>query len=245
MRLRIGHLYPHLMNIYGDRGNVIALKRRCEWRGFDVAVEPIELGDCVDLSAFDILFMGGGQDREQRMVCEDFAGVKGASLMEAVDAETVVLAVCGGYQLMGHSYVDAEGRELPGLGLFDAWTVSGRGRLIGNVVVESLLEDAPDRTLVGFENHGGRTRLGPGCRPLGRVRSGRGNNGEDGTEGAVSGTAYGTYLHGSLLPKNPWFADRLILEAARRHDGGFALDPLDDRAEFDAHAAALRVAHGK
>ncbi len=242
MRIVIGHLYPELMNIYGDRGNVIALVRRCQWRGLDVVVRELRLGEPLDPDECDVLFVGGGQDREQRLVCEDFARVKGESLREAVERGVAVLAICGGYQLMGHFYRDADGTELPGLSIFDAYTVPGKGRLIGNIVVQSALPGREDATLVGFENHGGRTYLGSGCQPLGRVRVGFGNNGEDGTEGAVYRNAFGTYLHGSVLPKNPWLADELVERGVRRREPNFTLEPLDDALEHLAHDAAARRA---
>lgn len=242
MRVTIGHLYPELMNIYGDRGNVIALAKRCEWRGLQVTVKDLCLGQPLEPDECDVLFIGGGQDREQRLVCQDFAQVKGQSLRDAVERGVAVLAICGGYQLMGHFYRDADGTELPGLSIFDAYTIPGKGRLIGNVVVQAALPGHEDKTLVGFENHGGRTHLGAGCRPLGRVRVGHGNNGEDGTEGAVYRNAIGTYLHGSVLPKNPWLADELIVRGVRRREPSFKLSPLDDKLEQVAHAAAVERA---
>jgi hypothetical protein len=239
MILRIAHLYPRLMNIYGDRGNVLCLVRRCRERGIEVQVTELGPGERLDPAAHDLVFIGGAQDREQRRVADDLRDVKGAALREAVEAGAVVLAVCGGYQLFGNYYREASGAELPGLGLFDLWTEHpgpGAPRLIGNVVAEW-----DETTLVGFENHGGRTYLGPGARPLARVRSGFGNNGRDGTEGARYKNAFGTYLHGSLLPKNPRFADHLIALALARASGPVALAPLDDAVEERAHAAALRL----
>jgi lipid II isoglutaminyl synthase (glutamine-hydrolysing) len=242
VRIRIGHLYPELMNIYADRGNIIALTRRAQWRGIECEVAAIELGAPLDPEAHDLLFMGGGQDREQRLVCDDFEHVKGSALKEAAEADVAILAICGGYQLMGRFYRDNDGNELPGVGLFPAYTVPrepGEPRLIGNVVVEAALPGLQGRTLVGFENHGGRTHLEEGCEPLGRVRVGGGNNGRDGTEGAVCRRAVGTYLHGSLLPKNPWLADLLLEWAMQRHEPGAKLVPLDDEIEGSAHRAAV------
>ncbi len=245
-RLRIAHLYPRLMNIYGDRGNIMALTRRARARGMDADVTELGAGDALAAGAFDLIFAGGAQDREQRRVADDLRTVKGDSLREAVEAGVVMLAVCGGYQLFGAHYTDATGAQLPGLGLFDIWTEhpgAGAARLVGNVVAE--LEPGDDGweggTLVGFENHGGRTMLGPGARPLARVRSGHGNNGRDGTEGVRYKNAFGTYLHGSLLPKNPRFADRLIALALARGGDVPDLAPLDDRLEQAAHDAALRL----
>jgi CobQ-like glutamine amidotransferase family enzyme len=260
VRLRIAHLYPRLMNIYGDRGNVLCLVRRCRDRGIDVEVTELGPGDRLDPAAHDLIFIGGAQDREQRRVADDLLQVKGATLREAVEAGVVVLAVCGGYQLFGRFYREASGAELPGLGVFDLHTEHpgpGAPRLIGNVVARlvdhSGLVEGPaaerrpepveggEDTLAGFENHGGRTYLGAGAQPLARVVSGHGNNGGDGTEGARYRNAFGSYLHGSLLPKNPRFADRLIALALSRTNGDVTLAPLDDAVEEAAHAAALRL----
>lgn len=238
MRLRLAHLYPKLMNIYGDRGNIMALRHRCESRGIELAVTELTIGDKFDASAYDMAFMGGAQDVEQRRVAEDFRAVKGPPLREAIDDGFVFLAVCGGYQLSGHYYRGFEGDELPGAGILDLHTVNPgpeAKRFIGNIVVEW-----GGATLVGFENHGGRTYLGSGVQPLGRVVTGDGNNG-DGWEGAVYKNTFGTYMHGSLLPKNPKFADHLLTLALRRGHGELALEPLDDTVENEAHAEALRL----
>jgi hypothetical protein len=241
VQLRIAHLYPRLMNIYGDRGNILCLVRRCRDREIDVVVTEVGLGEPIDPAAYDLIFAGGAQDREQRRVVEDLRSTKGAALREAADAGVVALAVCGAYQLFGRFYRDASGAELEGLGVFDLWTEHpgpSAPRLIGNVVAE--WEGA---TLVGFENHGGRTYLRDGAAPLARVRSGFGNNGQDGTEGARYRNAFGTYLHGSLLPKNPRFADRLIeLALRRRYGDDVQLALIDDRVEDRAHRAALALA---
>jgi hypothetical protein len=238
--LRLAHLYPKLMNIYGDRGNILCLERRCRERGIGFELTELGPGDTFKPEACDLVFIGGAQDREQRRVADDLAQVKGQALREAAAAGVVVLAVCGGYQLLGRFYRTAEGEELPGVGVLPLWTAHpgpGAKRFIGNVVVEWS-----DTTLVGFENHGGRTYLDEGAAPLGRVVSGFGNNGEDGFEGVAAGSCYGTYLHGSLLPKNPRFADHLIETALHRRYRGLALAPLDDRVEEMAHAAAVRLA---
>ncbi len=238
--LRLAHLYPKLMNIYGDRGNILCLERRCRERGIALEVGELDLGDKLKPKEWDMIFIGGAQDREQRRVAADLVSVKGKALREAVEHGVVLLAVCGGYQLMGRFYRSAEGEELPGVGVLDLWTVHpgpGARRFIGNVIVEWQ-----GGTLVGFENHGGRTYLGDGVQSLARVVSGFGNNGEDGNEGAVYRNAYGTYLHGSLLPKNPRFADHLIELALGRRYKGVELAALDDRVEDRAHAEAVRLA---
>jgi len=237
--LRLGHLYPDLMNLYGDRGNVIALERRCRWRGIRLEIVPLGLGDELDPEAFDLLFMGGGQDREQRAIFRDLHKRKGDALREAVRRGVVVLAICGAFQLLGHYYRTHQGDTIPGLGIFDAWTEAGPRRMIGNVVARMAIADL-NFTLVGFENHSGRTYLGPGCRPLARVLAGYGNNGEDGTEGAVYENAVGTYLHGSLLPKNPQLADYLLGKALSRRYPGARLSPLDDRLEQLAHRVMVQ-----
>jgi len=227
--LRLGHLYPRAMTIYGDVGNVCSLRRRAEWRGIEVEVVPIEAGPA-DLEACDLLFMGGGQDRDQSGVFADFAEHKRASLERAVDGGVAVLAVCGGYQLLGHDYVDAEGRVLEGLGLLDLRSRAGDDRWIGNVLVEAEASmGLAEPTLVGFENHGGRTHLGPGLRPLGRVVVGGGNNGEDAGEGVVAGRVVGTYLHGPALARNAALADLLLSWVVG------PLPPVDDH-----EVAALR-----
>ena len=242
MELRFLALYPEQMNIYADRGNILFLQRRCEWRGIDFSQEAAGPGERFDPSAHDLVYLGGGQDRDQRAVAADMVETKRESLASAVDDGAVMLAVCGGYQLLGHSYqLDAE--RLPGLGLADLETVRDPGpRLIGNVAIEADLGDGA-RTIAGFENHGGRTRLGPGATPLGRVIEGFGNNGEDGLEGVRRDNLFGTYLHGPLLPKNAWLADHLIsLALGRRHGEPPELKPLDDTLEHAAERSAREAA---
>jgi CobQ-like glutamine amidotransferase family enzyme len=235
VELRLGHLYPELMNTYGDRGNIIALARRSEWRGIRLHVEPLSLGDTIDPARYDLFFFGGGQDREQALVADDLRATKADALRAAVEDGAIVLAVCGGYQLLGREFRTGDGAGLEGIGVLDAWTIAGSQRFIGNCLVRCDFGDG-DRLLVGFENHSGRTHLGPGCAPLGRVEIGAGNNGEDGTEGAVYRDVYGCYLHGSLLPKNPWFADHLLRRALTRRFGPEApFAALDDRLENQAH----------
>ena len=245
LKLTICHLYPDLMNIYGDRGNVIALSRRAAWAGLDVEVLRVDLGERPDWRTFDILFIGGGQDKQQALVARDLAEVKGPSLRAAVDDGLVVLAICGGYQLLGRYFHTGSGAMLPGVEVFDACTVAGNRRCIGDVIVCSEVGGQP-HTLVGFENHSGRTYLGARTRPLGHVIVGRGNNGEDGSEGAVDRNAFGTYLHGSLLPKNPWLTDLLIRRAVeRRYGPAAALPAVDDAVERQAHEALIARIRGR
>jgi CobQ-like glutamine amidotransferase family enzyme len=229
-----------MMNLYGDRGNVISIKKRCEWRGIPVEVVDVGLGESVRPTGRDLFLFGGGQDREQALLADDLSGSKGADLRAIVEDGGVILGVCGGYQLMGHHYETPEGEKLPGVGIFDLHTEPRKpdeARLIGNVLVDvPAPETADERRIVGFENHGGRTYLGD-TEPLGRVVAGFGNNGRDGTEGARRLNAYGTYLHGSLLPKNPWLTDQLILNALRRTDDSFELEPLEDSVERRAFEA--------
>jgi CobQ-like glutamine amidotransferase family enzyme len=238
-RLRVCALYPDLMNIYADRGNLLLLARRCEWRGIDFTLSPSGLGEALDPEGADLYYIGGGQDRDQKLCAYDMVEVKRDALHAAAARGAVILAVCGGYQLLGRSYqIDAE--TLPGVGLVDLQTVRAEGpRLIGNVAIEVELERGRPRVLAGFENHGGRTMLGPGADPLGRVLSGHGNNGRDGHEGVRDGNVIGTYLHGPLLPKNSWFADWLIAAAMGE---GRPLSQLDDELETAAHAEARRAA---
>ncbi len=241
--LRVAHLYPRLMNIYGDRGNIMCLRHRCETRGIGFELTELGLRDALDPAAYDLIFAGGAQDREQRVVVDDLLATKAGALREAVENDVAVLAVCGAYQLFGKFYREASGAELPGAGIFDLHTEhpgEGARRCIGNIVAE-WAAGAGDDTIVGFENHGGRTHLGAGVRPLARVRSGYGNNGDDRTEGAIYRNAIGTYIHGSLLPKNPALADHVIALALGRRHQAIVLPAIDDRAELRAHAAALRL----
>jgi hypothetical protein len=243
--LRVMWLYPDHMNIYADRGNIAILERRCEWRGIAFELATAGPGDPVDPEAHDLFYIGGGQDRDQALVAQDLVESKRTALAAALDSGASMLAVCGGYQLLGRSY-EVGGESLPGLGLVDLRTVREPGaRLIGNVVIEADLGLGP-RRLAGFENHGGRTYLGPGEQALGRVVSGFGNNGRDGAEGVRRGRLVGTYLHGPLLPKNAWLADVLIGWALARASGAAPdLEPLDDRLEEAAHECAARAALGR
>ena len=236
--LRVCALYPDLMNIYADRGNLLLLERRCRWRGLDFSVTASGLGEPLDPSSADLFYIGGGQDRDQRLCAFDLAEIKRDALHEVAGRGGVILAVCGGYQLLGHSYELGE-ETLPGVGLIDLHTVRADGpRLIGNVAIEVELKPGERQVLAGFENHGGRTHLGPDVAPLGRVLRGHGNNGSDGHEGARVHNVIGTYLHGPLLPKNAWFADWLIRTAL----GLDGLEALDDELEVAAHQDARHAA---
>ena len=237
MKLRVCSLYPELMNIYADRGNMQLLRARCEWRGIGFELSGATLGETIDPDAHDLFYMGGGQDRDQALCAQDMVRTKKNALHAAAERDAVVLAVCGGYQLLGHHY-EMDGEGLPGVGLVDLRTVREPGpRLIGNCAIEADLGGGA-RVIAGFENHGGRTYLAPGERPLGRVLKGHGNNGRDGHEGVRRRNVIGTYLHGPLLPKNAWLADRLIELALDTK-----LDPLpDDTLEAAAHQSARRAA---
>jgi lipid II isoglutaminyl synthase (glutamine-hydrolysing) len=240
--VRVAHLYPAEMSIYADRGNIAVLARRLAWRGMALEVTGVGLGARLDPRAHDLLYLGGGQDRDQAVVAGDLVATKSEAVRAAVADGVAMLCVCGGYQLAGHGYTGTDGARMPGLGLLDLDTVAGPTRLIGDIVIEAEL-DGERRRLVGFENHAGRTRLAPGCTPLGRVVRGHGNNGSDGREGAVAGRVVGTYLHGPLLPKNPWIAD-VVLRWAIEHRTGRTpeLAPLDDALEQSAHRAAVERA---
>lgn len=245
MKINICHLYPDLLDLYGDRGNILALAARCRWRGLEAAVERTSLGDALDFRSMDILFIGGGSDREQGLLVEDLMKRR-EELKAAIADGLVVLAICGGYQLLGEYYQTSNGEKIPGLGILDVWTVAGDKRLIGNVAVElkprnpvnvSVLQTL--QTLVGFENHSGKTYLGKDLLPLGRILAGHGNNGEDGTEGVRWHNIFGTYLHGPLLPKNPHLADLLLELACERRGYFLPLPGLDDQLEILAHRTIL------
>ena len=241
VKFTVGWLYPDLMNIYGDRGNILTLLRRAEWHGFEASVVELGRGAATQMDEVDVFFFGGGQDREQALIYDDLRQFKQASLQQAVANGAQVLAVCGGYQLLGHYYQTGDGERYDGIGLIDVRTEAGKKRFIGDVVVLSAIDGLTPSTLVGFENHSGRTFLGPNAKPLGKVLKGHGNNGSDHQEGCVQGGVIGTYMHGSLLPKNPHLADHLIAGALRRRGGG-ALSHLDDSAELAAHGWILQRA---
>ena len=235
MKIRIGHLYADYLNIYADRGNIAVFAERARARGHELDVRNISMGDDVP-GDIDLFYVGGGQDREQELVAHELAS-KTQPLLEAAHGGAVFLAVCGGYQLLGRSYRDVAGHELPGIGLLPLETVAGDGRMIGDVLLEC---EWAGQTLAGFENHAGRTLLDEGAEPLGRVVSGFGNDGKSGYEGCRSGRVYGTYLHGPLLPRNPWFADRLLSEALAHQIGGEPeeLSALPDELEHLAHGVS-------
>ena len=235
MRITVGHLYPGYLNIYADRGNMAVLSRRAAVRGHELEVRPVGIGDPLDPDAFDVLYVGGGQDREQALVAPDLVG-KAEAIQLAHSSGVALLAVCGGYQLLGRGYRGRDGSFMPGVGLFLHETVAGTTRMIGDVLLECELEPGLTRQLAGFENHAGRTLLDPGEAPLGRVLFGFGNDGESGFEGCRRGRALGTYLHGPLLPRNPWLADWLLAQALAHASGGepLPLEPLPDELEAEA-----------
>jgi CobQ-like glutamine amidotransferase family enzyme len=242
MTVRICHLYPKLLSVAGDRGNLFTLMQRCAWRGIRCSVTEADVGAVPDFTQSDLILLHGGQDREMTVAALDLAA-KAGPLADAIEADAVVLAVCAGYQLLGQHYAPAAGPAIQGLGVLDAVTEGGPTRFIGHVVVECDLSSGGLPQLTGFENHSGRTYLGSGATPLGRVLAGAGNNGEDRTEGARYREVYATYLHGPVLPKNPWLADHLLSRAlAHRYQDFGPLAPLTDHAEARAHAAALRLA---
>jgi hypothetical protein len=245
MRIRVGHLYPDYLNIYADRGNIAVLSARAHARGHELDVRAISMRDAVPPGAIDLFYVGGGQDREQALVADDLAAKK-EPLREAVERGAAFLAVCGGYQLLGRFYRDVRGDELPGIGLLPLVTVAGERRMIGDVLLDCSWAGR-GRTLAGFENHAGRTHLDVGAEPLGRVVAGFGNDGETGDEGCRWRRAYGTYLHGPLLPRNPWFADRLLAEAVAHATGGEPEEwaPLADELEQRAHEVSARRARDR
>ena len=241
-RFTIGWLYADLMNIYGDRGNILTLLKRAEWHGFEPQLPEIQRGPTPNLNDVDVFFFGGGQDREQALIYDDLKTHKQEHLQRAIANGAHILAVCGGYQLLGHYYQTADGERYEGIGLIDVTTQAGKKRFIGDVVVRTTLDSLQPTSLVGFENHSGRTFLGSNAKPLGKVITGHGNNGSDKTEGAVQGNIIGTYLHGSLLPKNPHLADYVISAALKRRGVAGTLSELDDSAELAAHGWILQRA---
>ena len=266
MTLNICHLYPDLMDTYGDKGNIITITRRCQWRGIKTALSQISVGNKLNPNQFDIYFFGGGQDKQQSIVGQDLQ-TKAKSLKSDIENGSVLLSICGGYQLLQNYFKTKEGEVIKGIGLFDAYTQGSDDRMIQNLLINlnpdlasqiskvypttnlgpqstrrgphGSVYDLRTTNLIGFENHSGKTYLGKGLKPLGKVLIGAGNNGEDGTEGAVHKNAFGCYLHGSLLPKNPHFADYLITKALERRYGQVKLKPLDDTIEWQTHKQAI------
>lgn len=244
-RLTIAHLYPEAMDLYGDIGNLLALRRRCDWRGIATDVVEVRVGEPANLDGVDLVLMGGGQDTAQSYVAADLVQ-RGPELRDLVEGGTAALVVCGGFQLFGTSFITAAGETIAGIGVFDARTRGGHRRIVGNITIDATVQRdgaahaQPPLRLVGFENHSGITRLGPRTKPLGRVARGAGNLGDGSVEGAVYRNAIGTYLHGPLLPKNPRLADHLIVCALAHHYGEVEpLSSLDDVLEMDAHRVAL------
>ncbi len=243
MKISVAHLYPDYLNIYADRGNIAVFRRRAALRGHSLEVTAVEPGDPLEPSAFDLVYVGGGQDREQALVAPDLAR-RGDDLLRAVETGTALLAVCGGYQLLGRGYRGRDGSSMPGAGLFPLETVAGERRLIGDVLLEVEL-DGMTTTVAGFENHAGRTLLDPGATALGRVIAGHGNDGTSGLEGCRVAAAIGTYLHGPLLPRNPALADWLLARALEHAGGDGVLEPLDDELERLAHAVSVGRARSR
>jgi CobQ-like glutamine amidotransferase family enzyme len=242
VKIVVGHLFSDYLNIYADRGNIAVLERRAAWRGHELEVRALGAADELQAGEHDLYYVGGGQDREQELIAPVLAAM-GDALREAVAGGAAALAVCGGYQLFGRSYRDQSGDELPGAGLLPLHTVAGERRMIGDVLLECELEPGQPRSLAGFENHAGRTYLDEGAEPLGRVLAGFGNDGASGYEGCRAGRVIGTYLHGPLLPRNPWLADWLLAQAlAHRAGEPTQLEPLDDELESEAHAVSANRA---
>ena len=233
-KIKIAHMFPEVLNLYGDRGNIICLKKRLQWRGIDCEISEVKLGDQPDLTQYDLFFIGGGQDFEQEVLLNDLKDGKGDNIKSAIEDGKTFLVICGGYQMMGHYYETKEGERMSFLGAVDFHTIGGDVRMIGNYAFR-LPEEAGGTDIVGFENHSGRTYLGEGTKPLGTVLSGYGNNGEDKTEGIHYKNVYGSYSHGPILPKNPEFADHLISKALEQKYGSGELEPLADAYEKAAH----------
>jgi lipid II isoglutaminyl synthase (glutamine-hydrolysing) len=241
MVLKIGHLYPTLMSVAADRGNLFSIEKRCQWRGIGVEVEQIYVKQTPDFTRYDLILFHGGADREMELASRDIQA-KAPSLREAAESDSVILSICAGYQLLGHYYKPFQGPDLKGVGLLDLYTEGGGTRYMTHMALECDFPETGLRVMVGYENHSGRTYLGSDARPLGKVLVGWGNNGKDNQEGAIYKNVFGTYLHGPVLPKNPWFADLLIKRALARRYGEVELAPLDDSSENAAHDAALLLA---
>ena len=238
MELKICHLYPEVLNLYGDRGNIICMQRRLADRGIESTVTALKIGDRADLTAFDLFFIGGGQDFEQEVLLQDLNSGKAQELRAAVEDGKTFLCICGGYQMLGHYYETYEGVRCEFLGAVDFYTKGSKVRMIDNYAFQ-LSEDLGGGTVIGFENHSGKTYLGEGIRPLGKILKGSGNNGEDKTEGVHYKNVFGTYSHGPVLPKNPELCDQILLSALVRKYGSARLEPLEDRLEKAAHDTVL------
>ncbi len=234
MELKLCHMYPDVLNLYGDGGNIICMKKRLNWRGIEASVTKLPIGERASLADFDIVFIGGGQDFEQEVLLDDLHRGKDREIISAIDDGVVFLTICGGYQMMGSYYETYDGKRCDFIGAVDLCTVGSKQRMIGNYKFRCA-DDAGGSVVVGFENHSGKTYLGAGAKPLGQVLAGFGNNGEDGTEGVHHKNLFGCYCHGPMLPKNPAFCDMLLQTALERRYGAVTLDPLDDRAELAAH----------
>ncbi len=254
MKIRICHLYPDALNLYGDRGNVLCMRRRLEWRGISCEVDSLEIGEHKDLSVYDLFFMGGGQDFEQEVLLEDLHSGNGREIKAAIEDGKTFLCICGGYQILGNYYETQDGHRCEFLGAIDFYTVGGARRLIGNYAFElpgeaeegrykNVRETSGKEIVVGFENHSGRTWLGERVKPLGKVLAGYGNNGKDRTEGVHDRNVFGTYSHGPVLPKNPVLCDRILLTALKRKYGSSDFPVLEDRFEKQAHQHMMDVLH--
>ncbi|GCE13737.1 type 1 glutamine amidotransferase [Tengunoibacter tsumagoiensis] len=241
MVLKIGHLYPTLMSVAADRGNLFSIEKRCKWRGISTEVDPIYVKQTPDFTKYDLILIHGAADREMEIASKDLQ-FKAESLREAAEANVTFLSVCAGYQLLGHYYKPYQGPEFKGASILDLYTEGGSQRFMTHVALECTFPDIGTKVLVGYENHSGRTFLGPKAQPLGKVLAGWGNNGKDSGEGAIYKNVFGTYIHGPVLPKNPWLTDLLIQRALERRYGKFDLLPLDDTTENAAHDAALKLA---
>lgn len=240
--INICHLYPDLLNLYGDRGNITTLKKRSEWRGIRTNIFNVTLGESFVPENYDIVFLGGGQDYEQEIIQDDLLKEKGSEIKNAIANDKIFLCICGGYQLLGNYYKTWDGKEIQFLGALDLWTIGGKERMIGNMVFECdfLKSDTCDGRIVGFENHSGKTYLGQEVKPLGRVIAGNGNNGEDGFEGALYKNVFCSYSHGSLLPKNPMLADHILTMALKQKYRDFvSIQPLNDALEDMAHNSVI------
>ena len=238
-KLHICHLYPDLLNLYGDRGNIICMRQRLAWRGLEAEVTEVPVGTTADFTKFDLIFIGGGQDFEQEVLLPDLRAGKDKELKAAIADGKAVLAICGGYQMLGNYYKTWDGQQCDFIGAIDLYTVGSKERMIGNFAFECGAESGGS-TVVGFENHSGKTYLGEGVKPLGKIIAGGGNTGSDGTEGVRHLNVFGTYSHGPILPKNPELCDHILETAFRRKDDSFRLEPLDDAVEKAAHDAMVK-----